>query len=101
MLAALPLSPLRRGSAMPQQGHGLCDADGKTVREGRAQFASRGGGEGAVVPQLSLPPASGLELALLDPEHLGDPGHGRMRLPWTMPSQRSARRSNGDLSRMS
>ena len=46
-------------SLMPQQRHGRCKADADTVREGRAQSASGGGDEGAVVPQLSLPPASG------------------------------------------
>jgi hypothetical protein len=51
---------------MPQQGHGRYKADADTVREGRTQSASSGGDEGALVPQLSLPPASG-PLVLLAP----------------------------------
>ena len=47
-------------SLMPQQGHDHCKSDADTVCDGRAQSASGGGDEGAVPPQIPLPPASGL-----------------------------------------
>ena len=65
VLLQRPVSPAESGclatshqSLMPQQGHVGCNADADNVREGRTQSASTGGDEGAVVPQLSLPPAS-------------------------------------------
>jgi hypothetical protein len=62
-------------SLMPQQGHGRCKADADTVCDGRAQSASGGGDEGAVPPQIPLPPAPGLLSCSRRQAHT--PGRGR------------------------
>jgi hypothetical protein len=52
---------LRSGGAlMPQRGHGRRRADPDTVRSRPDAVCPRRGDEGALVPQLSLPPVSGL-----------------------------------------